>query len=94
MNEKARQHVQSCANIHPDLLAQIHDLIPAEAGVMKHGMACLMISPKPAKAAHPPRRCESAALNAFDWKTVGKLREAREAGNQRWTHIETAPEAR
>ncbi|KHJ96332.1 hypothetical protein OESDEN_03707 [Oesophagostomum dentatum] len=84
MKEKARQHVQSCADIHSDLSSQIHDLISAEAG----------IPPEPAETAHPPRRHESAALHAFDWKAVGKSRKSREVGDQRRTLVETVPELR
>ncbi|KIH58474.1 hypothetical protein ANCDUO_11320 [Ancylostoma duodenale] len=43
MNEKARQHLQSYFDTHPDLLPQLRDLVPAEPGVMKSGMACLMV---------------------------------------------------
>ncbi|KHJ81039.1 hypothetical protein OESDEN_19278 [Oesophagostomum dentatum] len=43
LNEKAHQHIHTCTDMHPDLLTQVHDLIPAEAGVMKRDMACLMV---------------------------------------------------
>ncbi|KHJ94315.1 hypothetical protein OESDEN_05757 [Oesophagostomum dentatum] len=79
---------------------QIYDLIPDEAEIMKHRMACLILGvvkipadDEPTETGHPPRRRKSVALIGFDRKVVEKSREAKEAGNQRWTYIETAPEA-
>ncbi|EYC46137.1 hypothetical protein Y032_0406g892 [Ancylostoma ceylanicum] len=43
MNEKARQHLRSYFDTHPDLLLQLRDLVPTEPGVTKSGMACSRI---------------------------------------------------
>ncbi|KAL6737710.1 hypothetical protein Aduo_011329 [Ancylostoma duodenale] len=43
LNEKARQHLHTYLDTHPDLLPQLRDLVPAEPGVLRAGMACLMV---------------------------------------------------
>ena len=43
MNENARKQIHGYADARPELLPQLHDFIPAEPGVMKVGMVCLMV---------------------------------------------------
>ncbi|VDP37744.1 unnamed protein product [Heligmosomoides polygyrus] len=41
LNQKRRSHVLSYIDHHPEFLAQLHDEIPPEAGILKASMACL-----------------------------------------------------
>ncbi|KAL6723814.1 hypothetical protein Aduo_018780 [Ancylostoma duodenale] len=43
MNQKAREHMVGYLDANPDFLPQLHDLVPAEAGVLKASMACLKV---------------------------------------------------
>ncbi|VDP45495.1 unnamed protein product [Heligmosomoides polygyrus] len=43
LNQKTRSHVLSYIDHHPEFLAQLHDKIPPEAGILKASMACLKV---------------------------------------------------
>ncbi|EYC14761.1 hypothetical protein Y032_0039g140 [Ancylostoma ceylanicum] len=43
MNQKAREHIVGYLDANPDFLPQLHDLVPAEAGVLKACVACLKV---------------------------------------------------
>ncbi|VDL61775.1 unnamed protein product, partial [Nippostrongylus brasiliensis] len=43
MNQKARSHVLSYIDHHPQFLEQLHDKTPPEAGILSASMACLKV---------------------------------------------------
>ncbi|KAK6033274.1 hypothetical protein OSTOST_00502 [Ostertagia ostertagi] len=51
LNEKARCHLQGYMDAFPAFVSQIHDMIPAEPGVLKSSMACLKVG-----VVHDPER--------------------------------------